>query len=290
MNNYYKTAFIQICLMLLAGNILISCAGTRAVKSLNTENPMEINANLGDWPMQSVSKSFTEEFDVAVANDNQFVYLAITFKNNRTQTMARDFGFRIYLDQKDGLKRSFGLVYPVGIVESIAEYPGARKSYLENPGWRNQPENRGLIESMEKSMPDRIQIISRSNRNDPLRPISVGMPQLNANGIEVDMQYESRRMLIELKIPIRSTRSWDFSVDDEGKKAFNLGFEIIAPDYEEITGERPTYENVESSQGGYDQYGGGRNQTRSELQVSNPQLYGLLNYSYQNWIQVRLDY
>jgi hypothetical protein len=272
--------------------VMSSCSTSRTIKSIKASQPIEINANLSDWPRESTSRSASEDFDVSVANDDEFVYVAIQFKNNRTQLMARDYGFRVFFDQDDSFRRSFGIVYPIGMAESLADFPGARKSYLENPGWRNMVENRGLVESVENTMHERVQIISRRDRRAPVRPVTVNKDQLRANSIELAMNYDTRRMLIEMKIPIRPSRDREFSVDENGQGYFTLGFEIVPPDYEEVTGETPTYETVDntrqSRQGGYDQYGTGRQQ-RTELQVSNPQLYAQLNYNYQNWIRVRLD-
>lgn len=267
--------------------ILISCSGLRSVKSVKTTSPIEINASLADWPRDASMRSPTDEFDVAVANDDEFVYIAISFKNNRTQAMARDFGFRVFFDQQDSFRRSFGIVYPVGYAEILAEFPGARRAYLENPGWRNMPENRSIVESVEQNMANRVQIISRSDRRSAVRPVNVSMEQLHANSIEVAMDFDRRRMMVEMKIPIRPTRDREFSADPDGNGTFLLGFEIVPPDYTEVTGETPTYETVESRDM-MDQYGG-RRQSRTQMQVSNPQLYAMLNYSYQNWIRVRLE-
>lgn len=274
-------------LLLFSCLLLVTCSGLRSVKSVKTDSPIQINASLADWPRQASMKSPTDEFDVAIANDNEFVYVAISFKNNRTQAMARDFGFRIFFDQKDAFRRSFGIVYPVGYAESLSEFPGARRAYLENPGWRNMPENRAIIESVEQNMANKVQIISRSDRRSAVRPVTISLEQLQANSIEVAMDFDRRRMMVELKIPIRPSRDREFSADLDGSGSFLLGLEIVPPDYTEVTGETPTYETVESRDM-VDQYGG-RRQNRTQLQVSNPQLYAMLNYSYQNWIRVRLE-
>lgn len=273
--------------LLLFSLLLISCSGLRSVKSIKTPTPIQVNASLADWPRDASMRSPTDEFDVAIANDDEFVYVAISFKNNRTQAMARDFGFRIFFDQQDSFRRSFGIVYPIGYAESLTDFPGARRAYLENPGWRNMPENRTIVETVERTMPERVQIISRSDRRSAVRPINVSMEQLQANSIEVAMDFDRRRMMVELKIPIRPSRDREFSVDPDGNGTFLLGFEIVPPEYTEVTGETPTYETVESRDI-YDQYGG-RRQNRTEMQVSNPQLFAMLNYSYQNWIRVKLD-
>lgn len=288
LDNMYRLFLLPLAALTLL-ILMAACSSSRSISSVTTSEPITVNGNLSGWPTQAINRSASEEFDIAVANNDEFVFIAISFKNLRVQQMARDFGFRIYLDSDKNIRRSFGIVYPIGLVTALADYPASRQAYLENPGWRNMPDNRRLIESLERDMPSAVQIISRTESRSAVRPAFVPMEQLRANDIHVAIDPDSRMLLVELKIPIKSSRDRQFSVDDDGNNIFNLGLEVVAPDYEEITGDRPTYETVDASQDRRDPYGTGRRGTRTQLQVSNPQLYQLLNYHYQFWTKIRLN-
>jgi hypothetical protein len=283
------TSVLLILLFLSYSFIIQSCSGSKRIQSTPVTKQITIDASLSDWSSESVQRSISEDFDVSVANDDEFVYIAVVFRNNRVQQMARDFGFRIFLEEDRSFRRSFGIVYPVGMVHAISDFPGARRAYLENPGWRELPENRHIVASAESNMHQNVRIISRTERSGSLRPIRVSKEQLKANDIDMALDFDSRRMVVELKFPIHSTGGRQFGLDDNKNKRFRLGFEIEPPDYEEVTGERPTYERVmDASNQGYDPSQRGR--SRTELQVSNPRLYSLLNYNYQTWVVVNLNY
>ncbi len=285
---FFGTSTVVLLLLLSFSLIIQSCSGTKRVQSLQTSTgQIKVDASLSDWPTDSVKRSISDDFDVLVANDEEFVYVAVAFRNNRVQQLARDFGFRIFLEDDRSFRRSFGIVYPVGIVQAISDFPGARRGYLENPGWRSMPENKHIVTSAEDNMHQYVQIISRTERSGSTRPIRVSKEQLRANDIDLALDFDTRRMVVELKFPIRSAGGRQFGLDNNNNNRFRLGFEIVPPDYEEVTGERPTYErSTDASSQGFDPSQRGR--ARTELQVSNPRLYALLNYNYQAWVEVNL--
>ena len=263
-----------------------SCTSTRQFNSQEQTTPIVVDGNLSDWSRTDFDTSNNQDFDVAVSNDEEFVYIAINFRNNRTYAMARDFGFRIYLDSDRRFRRSFGIVFPAGIVTGLADFPGARKSYLENPGWRNLPENAAILQSVENEMGTRVQVIRRVDSGSSVRPSFVSKDQLRANEITMGLDQSGRTMSLELKVPIRSGMGRDFGIDPDGDR-FYLGFEIEPPDYQEVTGESPRFESIDEVDN-QDPY---RRRPRSgqQIQVDNPQLYNLLNFRYQHWVQVRLN-
>lgn len=283
MSRHISHIFLIFIVMMFS----LNCSNIKRVDSFRVSEPIQIDGNLSDWPSMAFSRTSSEEFDVAITNDEEFVYVSVNFRNNRIFQLARDYGLRVYFDSDRKFRRSFGIVYPVGLVNGLMEYPGAVQSYVENPGWRNMPENRSMIEALERDMPGQVQVIRRRDRNDPIRLVDVPIAQLKADEIDAAMMYDPRRMTIEFKLPIKSDRSRPFGVDDDGSGSFLLGFEIVAPDYTDVTGESPTFETVDSSRDGQyrDRQGGGG---RTQMTVSNPRLYALLNVNYQQWMQVRL--
>jgi hypothetical protein len=282
MHRYILNILFLLFLLIFVAN----CTNIKKMDSYRIQEPIQIDGNLSDWPTIALSRSSAEEFDIAVTNDDEFVYISVNFRNNRIFQLARDYGLRVYFDSDRKFRRSFGIVYPVGLVNGLMEYPGAVQSYIENPGWRNIPDNRNLIEALERDLHTQVQVIRRRDKNDPIRVVDVPMDQLRADDIDAALVYDPRRMTIEFKLPIKADRSRPFGVDQDGNNSFILGFEIVAPDYTDVTGESPTYETVDSSGDG--RYRNNRGGGRTQMTVSNPRLYALLNVNYQQWIQVRL--
>ncbi len=266
---------------------LQACSSTKNVSSQRMVNPIQPDGNFDEWPSGSLDTGLIDDFDVAIANDDKYVYIGVNFRNNRTYRMARDHGFRIYVDSDATFRRSFGIVFPTGLVEALGDYPGARRSYLENPSWQNLPENRLLIERAESQMGSRVQIIRRTDRNDSIRPALVSREQLEANGILMGMSESSRVMSIELRIPIDDGSEDYFSVIPNSNGRFYIDFEIEPISYEQVTGEVPGLETVDVADNRDPRQRNTR--ARQEMSVSNPQLYSMLGYSYQSRIRVTLD-
>lgn len=249
------------------------------------QQPVTIDGDFNDWPSAALNTNLIDDFDVAIGNDDRFVYIAVNFRNNRTWQMARDHGFRMFFDNGNQLRRSFGIVFPTGIVEALGDFPGARQSYLENPGWQNMPENQRIVQQAEQQLGERVQIIRRTDRRDRVRPSLVSRERLEANGILFGVSGSSRVMSLEVRIPI-DDGSGDFFAIQPHNGRFYIDFEIEPLSYEEITGENPTFETVESAD--RRDPTGRQTRTRQQLNVSNPRLYAQLSYIFQERVRVTL--
>ncbi len=265
----------------------MACSSTKTVQSkFMTEEP-SIDGNLNDWPSGSLQPGIIEDFDIAVSNDDEYVYIGVNFRNNRTFRMARDHGFRIYIDSDKTFRRSFGLVYPTGIVHGLGDYPGARQNYLKNPSWENLPDNARIVKEVEENMPERVRVIRRTNPRDRIRPATVSMSQLEANGLKLGMDTSGRFMSIEIQIPIDDGSDEYFTVKPSSSGRFYIDFEIEPMSYEQITGERPGFETVDVADNR--DHTGRRTRTRTQLDVSDPRLYNLLNYKFESRVRVTLS-
>ncbi|MCH8557010.1 MAG: hypothetical protein LAT84_04275 [Balneolia bacterium] len=276
--------------LLAAAFLLMSlqaCSGTKNINSQRMVNPVQPDGDFDEWPSGSLNSSLVDEFDVAVANDDEYIYIGVNFRNNRTYRMARDHGFRIYIDSDATFRRSFGIVFPTGVVEALSDFPGARRNYLENPSWQNLPDNRRMVERAESQLGSRVQVIRRTDRNDSIRPALVSREQLAANGIIMGLSETGRAMALELRIPIDDGSEDYFSVIPNSNGRFYIDFEIEPMTYEQVTGEVPGLETVDVA----DNRDPMRRNTRArqELSVSNPQLYNALGYKFQARVRVTLD-
>ncbi|MCH8569737.1 MAG: hypothetical protein LAT67_15795 [Balneolales bacterium] len=276
--------------LLLSGIIalaLTGCSGTKSVQSVQAPSSIVVDGDLSDWPSGSLRSNLADDFDVAITNNSTHVYIGVSFRNNRTFQMARDHGLRIYIEGEGDFRRSFAIVFPTGIVEALGDIPGARRNYLENPSWQNLPENQRLVNRAEERMGERVQIIRRTHSRDSIRPASVSMEQLRANGIDVGLHTGSRVMSLEVKIPIDDGSGEYFAIRPDNNGRFYIDFEIEPMSYEQITGESVGFETVDVQE--TDSRSGRTHRSRQQLSVSNPRLYALLNYSYRNRVRVTLD-
>ncbi len=287
MTDLYNGSLIPAFLLISVLIISTACSSTESMQSHRMETPPQIDGSFDDWPSGSLRTGVIEDFDLAVSNDDEFVYIGINFRNNRASTMALDHGLRIYIDSDKTFRRSFGIIYPTGIVHGLGDYPGARKNYLENPSWQNLPENQRIVKRVEESMPERVQIIRRTNPRDRIRPATVSMSQLEANGLLFGMDTSGRYMSIEIRIPIDDGAGEYFTVIPNSNDRFFIDLEIEPMSYEDITGERPGFETVDVAD--RRDPSGQRTRTRTQLDVSDPRLYSLLGYKYESRIRVSLD-
>lgn len=261
---------------------VFGCSRTKVLTSTQAPAQITVDGSLTDWPRDRIQMNPQGDYDLFFSNDDEFLYVFIGLKNNQLFQSIKRYGLRLYFDSDKDPRRSFGIVYPVGILDVLSDMPGARKEYLENPGWENQPENRRLIESIEETLPDRVMIIQRTNKRDPIRPAAIGREALRAQSVELSMDRTTSVMQIEMKIPLRSSRSRQFAIDVQNNKDIHFGFEIVPPTFEEMMGE--AYRAEQMNPASRDPYG-----NRVDQAQSYQRLLMQTNNSYVRWNRIRLS-
>ncbi len=268
--------------ILIIGLTILGCSRTKVLTSSQAPAQITVDGSLTDWPRDRIQMNPQGDYDLFFSNDEEFLYVFVGLKNNQLYQSIKRYGLRFYFDSDKDPRRSFGIVYPVGIMDVLSDIPGARKEYLENPGWENQPENRRLIESIEENLPDRVMIIQRTNKRDPLRPVPIGRDALRAQSVELSMDRTSSVMQIEMKIPLRSSRMRQFAIDVQNNKDIHFGFEIVPPTLEEMMGE--SYRSEQMNPSARDPYG-----NRVDQAQSYQRLLMQTNNSYVRWNRIRLS-
>jgi hypothetical protein len=259
------------------------CARTKVLNSTKIISPISVDGNTNDWPTDRIQLNTQGEYDLYVSNDDEFLYVFIGLKNNQLYQNIQRYGLTLFFDSNKDLRRSFGILYPTGILNVLNDIPGARKEYLENPGWSNMPENKRLIESIEESMGERVMIIQRVNKRDPILPVPISTEALKAQSVELSMDRTASVMYIEMKIPLKSTRARQFAIDAGSKNDIYFGFEVIPPSLEEMMGEDYRAEDI--TQNARDPYG---NRLQNNQQF-NPAMYSQLRGEYSRWNRIRLS-
>ena len=263
--------------LLLIASVTINCARTRAVSSTFTPTPITIDGSITDWPRDRMQIENNPEYDMYFANDEDFLYLYVIVKSTQIHSDIEEFGLNLYFDTDNRFRRSFGVIYPIGILNGISNIPGARQEYLQNPGWANISENQQIIASLKNEMPNRVMLVQRSSSRDAIRPIPVNMEALRAQDLHLKMDEESRLLNIEMKVPIRSTRARQFAIDVEDGKPIYVGFEVQPPSLDEILGED---QNINSR----DSQTAGTRRQQNASQFARMQLRG----EFSRWVKVEL--
>lgn len=267
---------LSISVVLFSG-----CAGGKSLSSVQAMQPITVDGSLNSWPVDNLEIQNNPEFEVYFSNDADFLYMFLTIKSNSMFEDISRYGLQLFFDTDRRMKRSFGIVYPIGLLNGLSDFPGARKEYLENPGWSNLRENQAIIESINRDMPNRVMLIQRNNKRDPLRPIPVNMEALRAQQLEVATSTDSRRLSVEMKIPLQSTRARQFAVDIENGKPIYFGLEITPPTVEEI--EDDSY-SAQSNMNPRDPY----NRNMQRQQDNARRLQAQLQGGYSRWMRVEL--
>lgn len=262
---------------------IFGCSRTKVLTSSSVEKPIVIDGNASDWSVERVQLNSDGDYDLFFSNDDEFLYVFLGLKNNSLFQNIQRYGLYLYFDGDKDLRRSFGIMYPVGVLTVLSEIPGARKEYLENPGWSNAPENERLIKSIEDSMDERVMIVQRVNKSDPVRPVPIDIPALKAQSLELAMDRSASVMYIEMKIPLTSSRTRQFAIDAKPGSDIHFGFEVIPPTMEEILGE--DYKSEQMNPTARDPYGN----RVSQAQRIDQQMMLQLRGEYTKWNRIRLD-
>jgi hypothetical protein len=274
---------ILLTVFLLISMFTFGCSRTKVLTSTSIASPITIDGNANDWPTDRVQLNSQGDYDLYFSNDDEFLYVFLGLKNNALYQSVQRYGLYLYFDADKDLRRSFGIMYPVGVLTVLSEIPGARKEYLENPGWSTAPENERLIDSIEESMDERVMMVQRVNKRDPVRPVPIDIPALSAQSLELSMDRSASVMYIEMKIPLRSTRTRQFAIDAKPGADIHFGFEVIPPTLEEIMGD--DFRSEQMNPTARDPYGN----RVSQAQRIDQQMMLQLRGEYTKWNKIRLN-
>lgn len=222
MNTFQHLAFAAILLF-----VTQSCSSTpKLVSQFDEEDATGSGAADLEQKMQNVDRKPLDEIAVFAKNDEKYLYLMVDFISSRAFDNAREFGFTLYIDGKDAVKRSFGITYPTGIFYELRSYPGAQKGYLQEPNWGNMQQNQNILESAERTSKRNALIVQRRSRRDNIQPFSLPLNQLQAQNLLVHFDEEGRNGRISFTIPLQTRSTSQFSPDIEPGQVVDVGFEI----------------------------------------------------------------
>lgn len=274
----------SLFLFITSALFVTGCARGALVQSHYAPQPIEVNGDKAGWPSTGTFEQGNSEFDLFFANDGDFLYVYLSVKSPTLLTEIERYGLKLYFDNDRKFRRSFGVVYPIGLLEGLSKIPGARKEYLENPGWVNFPENARIVKSIEDDMHNQIMIVQRLSKNDPIRALPIPIEALKAQGLEVSMYPQSRLLDLEMKIPLKSSRSQQFAIDAKQGNVIYFGIEVTPPTVDEIMDDDNRYNaDRQGLQDRNNPYGRSAQNPQVQAQIRN-QLRG----DFSRWIRIEL--
>ncbi len=279
----YTYSRLLLSALFLISISMLGCTRTKVLTSSAINTPIAIDGNAADWPMDRIQLNSEGDYDLYFSNDDEFLYVFLGLKNNSLFQNIQKYGLYLYFDSDKELRRSFGIMYPVGVLSILSEIPGARKEYLENPGWANAPENERLIKSIEASMEERVMMVQRVNKKDPVRPVPIDITALKAQSLELAMDRSASVMYIEMKIPLKSSRSRQFAIEVKSGADIHFGVEVVPPTLEEILGD--DFRSEQMNPTARDPYGN----RVSQAQRIDQQMMLQLRGEYTKWKRIRLE-
>jgi len=220
--NFLRT----LALLIVPFFLVLSCSTTTKVTSqFNTPERSGQTFSLESLS-RNAERTFLDDLVFYVSNDETHLYVLVDFRSSRRYQHAREFGFTLYVDGGNSVRRSFGLTYPTGIYYQLGNYPGAQQGYLDEPNWSNFPENRSIKETAERNSRQNALLIQRSSRRDPMQPFPLPVAQLSAQNLMLHLEDDERTGMISYAIPLQVRSTSQFSPDIKPGETINIGFEI----------------------------------------------------------------
>ncbi|MCK4578272.1 MAG: hypothetical protein KAU50_05750 [Candidatus Marinimicrobia bacterium] len=186
-----------------------SCNNDR-VSSDWPDQPITIDGDLADWqrgfmPLQD------NKLGGAVANDNEFLYLALTIRDRGLARMAINRGMILWLEGTARPKHRFGIRFPLGMMES----PDAMKDMRQ----------RDREPVFDERWLDYVEILGKDRIDTRRFPVS------DLPGIEVAVGGDPYNMTYEVRIPLAIDTDFPYAIAVNPGETVRLELTIPQPQF-----------------------------------------------------------
>ncbi|MFQ5674911.1 MAG: hypothetical protein ACE5G1_03360 [bacterium] len=252
--------------VILAVFILTGCGSTLKLDSDWRQQEITIDGKQSDW---QDALTFVEKKDVSigVANDGEFLYICLVSADRILPRQMVRRGFTVWIDPKGGKDKTFGIRFPIGMLES-----GMMEEAMGRGRGRDEaidPER--MKELFEQTMSE-LEILG-PEKEDRHR---YSMSELE--GLEVKIGEPADGLVYEIKVPLYKTEQYPIAVGlAEGEK-IGVGFETVEFDRSALRqrrggggfggGRGGGRRGFRGGRGGFGSgFGGGRSQMASEFKL-----------------------
>lgn len=226
-----RNRLLTFTLLLLVPS-LFQCGRNKALTVPQTS--VIIDGDLNEWNNIPLFSNDGDPIAVKISRSAEFMYVFIRFENRDYYRDAVRYGLSVYLDNEKKFRHAFGITYPTGLVNELAQIPGARRAYLENPAWSSMPENETIIQTIDEQMYKYVMLTKRDSKDIPDRASRQSVDGMRSLGIDVASDREGKTLAVEMQFPLYESRTKPYApnIDKDGEAY--LSVEINPPKLSEV--------------------------------------------------------
>lgn len=200
----YPVAFFLV----FAVTVMQSCSSSLKLENRVVENGIQVDGRQDDWQDRL---TFVEKKNVSVgvAHDRDFLYVCLVSNEQTLRRQMAGLGFTLWIDEKGGKDKHFGIRFPIGMLTS----GGMMKGPGDFSGTGPSGDKR-----FEAAMTD-LEIIAGKDA-EPQRLAASEVP-----GIAVKMNRPGDVLVYEMRVPVRKTEQFPYAANLSRGGKFSLGFE-----------------------------------------------------------------
>lgn len=206
--------------LLAAGFTIILILGgchTQRAESLPLKNDIQIDGNIDDWKDMPIDSYNDNQVGMALCNDDQNLYILFRFQSHDWARLIRMSGLTLWIDQKGGKNKIFGIRYNGGpsreqIMENL---PDEYKARMENM----TEEQKERMESRMQARPVRLEVVD--SKADQVWPLD----SINRYGLEVKYCFIDGFHTYEAKIPLKVISADFYGIKMNPGQEIGLGAE-----------------------------------------------------------------
>jgi len=217
-----------------------------------------IDGKYSDWPDTQTYYIEKENVIINLTNNKEYLYLCLITMNRELEIKIMESGFVVWFDQDGGMKRVFGIAFPVGL-KNMGMSLNEEKRSMESD-WEDQQDIGGLIdrdkerqrskeftkhlETME-GLQDKLGLMigsfdmkgKRKKHRPDLdkkeiapkdRPKVLTLDETALFGIEAKVGRQNNYFVYELKVPLVKTPAHPYAIGAKPGQPISMGLEVGA--------------------------------------------------------------
>ncbi len=205
-----------------------------------SQEQVNIDGDESDW-QEALTYVEGKNVSLGVKNDGEFLYVCLvsTDRMLRRQMMMR--GFTVWFDPDGGKEKTFGLRFPIGMIDSGMMFSGR--------GRGGDPES--MREDFSRSLAELELIWPEEERRTRL-------PIANVQGIAAVIGDQWDKLVYEIKVPLKKSENFPYAIGISDGKHVGMSLETEEIDREAMRERMRRGGFGGGRRGGQAEFGGGR--------------------------------
>ncbi len=221
--------FIILPLMMICG------CNSQVLESTWKTSEIVIDGNPVEWK-QTIHYPEDSRFGIGVSNDDKFLYLCLSSRDQQTSRQIMTMGFTVWFESKSHRGKNFGLHFPLGMMK--ADRPPVMH---EKQG--QDPEQ--MKEFMDAAMQEMEIIGPEKNNSRTVKSIVA-----ESYGIVARILPSEGNLDYELKIPLNQDSLCIFAINTGNDSLIKLTLETTKPEFAKTGGPSGHGGRMPSGRGG----------------------------------------